>query len=149
MQCLWCGKETKNPKFCSRSCSASYNNHHNPKRIKKPYIRIYPPRKKKPFENTLDQYGVYYLPCDNPSSKPIRSYLISKHGNKCMICSQSGDDWHNKPLTLIVDHINGHANDWRPDNIRLVCPNCDSQLPTFKGRNKGNSKRTYTITQKI
>lgn len=25
-KCLNCGKETSNPKFCSRSCSASYNN---------------------------------------------------------------------------------------------------------------------------
>ena len=25
-KCLQCGKETKNPKFCSRSCSAIYNN---------------------------------------------------------------------------------------------------------------------------
>ena len=26
------------------------------------------------------------------------------------------------------------------DNLRLVCPNCDSQLPTFKGRNTGNGR---------
>ena len=26
MKCLQCGKETGNPKFCSRSCSAIYNN---------------------------------------------------------------------------------------------------------------------------
>ena len=25
-KCLNCGKKTKNNKFCSRSCSASYNN---------------------------------------------------------------------------------------------------------------------------
>ena len=28
MQCLFCGKTTKNHKFCSRSCSAKYNNSH-------------------------------------------------------------------------------------------------------------------------
>jgi len=26
MQCIKCGKETENPKFCSQSCSASFNN---------------------------------------------------------------------------------------------------------------------------
>jgi 5-methylcytosine-specific restriction endonuclease McrA len=65
-----------------------------------------------------------------------------------MICGQSGNDWNGKPITLTVDHINGHANDWSVPNIRIICPNCDSQLPTYKGRNKGNSTRKYTITQK-
>jgi hypothetical protein len=32
--CLQCGKETNNPKFCSRSCSASYNNRVSPKRTR-------------------------------------------------------------------------------------------------------------------
>lgn len=31
-QCLACGKETKNPKFCDRSCAAKYNNRTSPKR---------------------------------------------------------------------------------------------------------------------
>lgn len=31
-QCLNCGKQTKNPKFCSRSCSASVSNKLSPKR---------------------------------------------------------------------------------------------------------------------
>ena len=30
-ECLNCGKETNNPKFCSRSCAAVYNNTHRPK----------------------------------------------------------------------------------------------------------------------
>jgi hypothetical protein len=34
MKCLNCNKETKNPKFCSISCSTIYNNHKKPK-IKK------------------------------------------------------------------------------------------------------------------
>jgi len=36
--CLHCGKETNNPKFCSRSCSVAYHNIINPKRIAKPYM---------------------------------------------------------------------------------------------------------------
>ena len=26
VKCLFCGNETSNPKFCGRSCAASYNN---------------------------------------------------------------------------------------------------------------------------
>lgn len=33
MNCLKCQIETNNPKFCSSSCSASYNNRLNPKRL--------------------------------------------------------------------------------------------------------------------
>lgn len=40
-----------------------------------------------------------------------------------------------KKLTLILDHINGHNNDNRLENLRWVCPNCDQQLNTSKGRN--------------
>ena len=32
MECLNCGQKTSNPKFCSRNCSASYNNIYFPKR---------------------------------------------------------------------------------------------------------------------
>jgi hypothetical protein len=32
MKCVHCQKETENPKFCSRSCAASYTNKQSPKR---------------------------------------------------------------------------------------------------------------------
>ena len=32
--CKFCGKETRNPAFCCKSCAASYNNKEFPKRIK-------------------------------------------------------------------------------------------------------------------
>ncbi len=35
MNCLACGKATHNPKFCSNSCAAKYNNQRFPKREKK------------------------------------------------------------------------------------------------------------------
>jgi len=35
-----------------------------------------------------------------------------------------------------LGHINGDNTDNRLENLRLLCPNCDSQMPTFAGRNK-------------
>jgi len=35
MQCVQCQEETKNPKFCSRSCAATHNNKKFPKRDSK------------------------------------------------------------------------------------------------------------------
>lgn len=52
----------------------------------------------------------------------------------CSICGQN-KEWNGKPLTMTLDHINGHNHDNRIENLRWVCPNCASQLPTFAGRN--------------
>ena len=63
----------------------------------------------------------------------IRRNLIEY---KCSCCG-TPPFWNNKPLVLILDHINGVNNDNRLDNLRFVCSNCDSQLPTYKAKNKG------------
>lgn len=47
-----------------------------------------------------------------------------------------GSEWQGKPMPLILDHINGINNDNRLENLRFVCSNCDSQLPTYKSKNR-------------
>ena len=63
---------------------------------------------------------------------------------RCEICGTS--HWQGQQLSLILDHINGVNDDHRIENLRIICPNCDSLLPTFCGRNKrngaGNGGRT-------
>lgn len=54
---------------------------------------------------------------------------------QCSICD-SGPVWRGEPMPLILDHINGINNDHRIENLRFVCSNCDSQLPTYKSRNR-------------
>ena len=50
-------------------------------------------------------------------------------------CCGLGPEWNGKPMTLILDHINGINNDNRLENLRFVCSNCDCQLDTYKSRN--------------
>jgi 5-methylcytosine-specific restriction endonuclease McrA len=38
---------------------------------------------------------------------------------------------------MVLDHRNGDNTDNRLDNLRLLCPNCNSQQATFAGRNRG------------
>jgi hypothetical protein len=59
-----------------------------------------------------------------------RNKLLPNH---CQICS-APPTWNGKPLTLRLDHINGVSDDHRLENLRNVCPNCDSQLITFGAR---------------
>ena len=52
----------------------------------------------------------------------------------CSICGQQ-PQWQNKKLVLVLDHINGDHFDCRLQNLRFVCPNCNSQLETTCGKN--------------
>ncbi|MFJ9343925.1 HNH endonuclease [Streptomyces sp. NPDC101733] len=40
-------------------------------------------------------------------------------------------EWHGRPMTLEVDHVNGDRSDDRPENLRLLCPNCHAITSTW------------------
>jgi HNH endonuclease len=69
----------------------------------------------------------------------IRLYLADAQSGCCAICD-SASTWLGLPLALVLDHIDGNPTNNRRENLRLVCPNCDSQLPTYKSRNRGNGR---------
>ena len=72
----------------------------------------------------------------------LKPFILKEQDNKCAICGLS-TTWNNKELHFILDHIDGDATNNTRNNLRLICPNCDSQLDTFKSRNKGKSTRKY------
>lgn len=63
--------------------------------------------------------------CDNPNCVFYTSPLF----------------WNGKKIKPILDHINGNNSDNYPNNLRLLCPNCDSQLETRGGANKGRIEK--------
>ncbi len=73
----------------------------------------------------------YYLKWRNSQNLPIRCDNVE--------CRFYVDPlvWNGKPLKLILDHVDGNRFDNRPQKLRLLCPNCDSQLPTRGGGNRG------------
>ena len=69
----------------------------------------------------------------------VRTYLYEAQDGRCAICGMAAQ-WQGQELVLVLDHIDGNATDNVRDNLRLVCPNCDSQPPTYKSRNKGKGR---------
>lgn len=67
-----------------------------------------------------------------------KRYLLETRGIKCEICGTT--EWQEQPIPLIMDHIDGNSDNWDLNNLRLVCGNCDMQLPTYKSKNKGNGR---------
>jgi hypothetical protein len=58
---------------------------------------------------------------------------------KCALCGII--KWQGKPLAFNLNHADGDRLNWALENLRMVCPNCDSQQETFAGRNIGRLKR--------
>ena len=54
---------------------------------------------------------------------------------RCEVCGV-GEQWQGRPMALILDHVNGVADDNRLENLRIVCPNCAATFDTHCGRNK-------------
>jgi HNH endonuclease len=84
--------------------------------------------------------------------KPIGEFLVTGRlvktdrlkrrlildGLKRSICERClRGTWNSRGIPLELDHINGRRDDNRLENLRLLCPNCHAQTPTYRGRNIG------------
>jgi Zn finger protein HypA/HybF involved in hydrogenase expression len=72
------------------------------------------------------------------SPKTLKRFLIKEHGNKCWVCGIT--EWNDKPIVMELEHNDGNSQNNSLDNLSLICPNCHSQTPTYKGSNKGNGR---------
>ena len=77
----------------------------------------------------------------------IRRYLIDIRGAKCERCKWAEINPITKTCPIHLDHIDGNYKNNRPDNFRLLCPNCHALTSTYGALNRGNG-RPYFIQKR-
>lgn len=151
-QCLHCKKAltSRQKKFCSKSCSASIGNRSCRRRGEQPgdcllckkqlpeVAAQYCSRQCYNEHKRLLRYTAIQTAGEIHRPKIARWYLVVTFGHQCALCKIT--TWMGEPVPLVLDHINGHAEDGSLRNLRMICPNCDALLPTYKARNKGNGR---------
>ncbi|MDB5254053.1 MAG: endonuclease [Parcubacteria group bacterium] len=128
--CPVCGKEPAKSfyKYCSNACQQKYQY--------EKYIQDWKAGK----IAGLQSLGIV--------SPPIKRYLREKFGNKCCFCGWSKINQKTGRVPLVADYIDGNWRNNAEPNLRLVCPNCDSLLPTFSALNKGKGREHRAISKR-
>ncbi len=120
--CLNCGNavKTSKAKFCCPQCVNEYKSKQHYAKYK---------------EDNSIAWGIQNM-------QKYKKYFLEEQNHRCAVCGCI-DEWCGKSLMFILDPIDGNADNNNRDNLRLVCPNCDSQLDTFKSKNKNSARAKY------
>lgn len=76
---------------------------------------------------------------NRPITKCTARKYLSRQQSGCYICNIV--EWNGKAIGLDIDHIDGNAYHNRPENLRLICPNCHSQTDFYKNKNRGRGRK--------
>src|SRR6266581_2377273 len=79
----------------------------------------------------------------------LKEKLPSRCDNPKCVFHKNPLLWNGEILSPILDHINGNRNDNSPQNLRYLCPNCDSQLETRAGRNRGRIRNKRDLGYEV
>lgn len=155
VKCACCGTTTANPKFCSRSCAVTVHNHQIPKRVCEDRVcagcgvKLHGYAK---WHNTFCSLNCFQAVrwaetrnkiLAGDVSVPVRQYrrfLIEQFGEKCQRCGWKERHPITKKVPLELEHKDGDSENNAYTNLALLCPNCHSLTPTYKGLNRGHGR---------
>lgn len=153
--CPKCGStHEKTGNFCSRKCGNSrvFSQESNEKKRKSAlafYSTMSADERKQFQKEKMKSYDVaeqqrkaaqtkrlqsWSRPYEEMAHGSLRKRLLIERNHTCEECGQ-GAVWNGKPLSLELDHIDGNNKNNKIENLRILCPNCHAQTPTFRSKN--------------
>jgi hypothetical protein len=123
-KCAQCGVNTNSPRFCSNKCQFQWQYE---------YISEWL------LGNKTGGNGIAV-------SNHVRRWLKETRGYRCENCGWAETNKFSKSIPIEIDHIDGNSKNTRPENTRLLCPNCHSLTSTHGSLNRGKGRR-YTYVR--
>ena len=164
--CLQCGKLFRvtlgndrkyNHKFCSQSCSAIYN---NSRKIKKKKYCLCCGKELHAGSKYCDNICKSKYERENIILKWLNNEIVGHHktgsyslilaiknwvferaGSRCEECGNDDTNPHTGNTILQTHHVDGDASNNRPDNLKILCPNCHAKTSTYGNISNNKSAR--------
>lgn len=123
--CINCNKDIANKKkYCDNKCQNDYINSN--------YIKDW-----------LSGNNKGWVSKSKTLSKTIRNWLKKTRGSGCEECGWDGKHPLDNKSVTEIDHIDGNAENCRPENLKILCPNCHAMTPTYRNRNTNCTRSRY------
>jgi hypothetical protein len=149
MKCIECSNETDNPRFCSRSCAAKYNNKSKPKRLPQHQCKncgkfVNAKHRYCSVECKNNYHKYHHRQISKSNSESVVSWrqkrkekAVAYLGNKCSICGYDKCiatlEFHHKDPLLKEFQISAKITSYERliqelDKCILVCANCHREI---------------------
>lgn len=151
-----CGQESQFTMISGKKCCSSHYNSCPANRLKNSRaISKAHKEGRVPGWNTLGvkgnrgwAKGKCFAEFGNPGKGAFKNALIKERGYKCECCGLS--TWMDKPITLELEHTDGDRKNNTKENLKILCPNCHSQTPTWRrGTSPGWKVKRYSDQEMI